>query len=313
MSGGWSWFVIVLVASNIIGCGLLLWYTARRRPGQPAAEETGHVWDGITEYNKPLPRWWINLFYLTIVFSIGYLFWYGGWGDYEGTSGWTSRGEHAAASAESEEKLSALFAGFEGKPLQALVQDEDALRLGRSIFANNCATCHGSDARGAKGFPDLSNAHWQWGGEPEQVLQTILHGRQAAMPALGTAIGGEQGTTEVAVYVQQLAGRKVDERLASRGKARFDMVCAACHGVQGTGNPALGAPDLTDGEWLYGSDFDSIRATIANGRTGQMPAHVDIIGEARARLVAAWVLSLSLPEEELVAAATAAAQGTGAQ
>src|SRR5690606_16776624 len=168
-----------------------------------------------------------------------------------------------------------------------------ALQLGGSVFANNCATCHGSDARGAKGFPNLADGLWQWGGEPDRVLETILHGRTAAMPALGAALGGEQGITETAVYVQSLSGQKADTLLAARGKARFEMLCAACHQADGTGNPLVGAPDLTDSEWLYGGDFDTIRDTIANGRNGQMPAHAGIIGESRARLVAAWVLSLS--------------------
>ena len=311
MSGGWNIFVIVLVVSNVLGCAWLLWWTSRRRPGQPAATDTGHVWDGITEYNKPLPRWWIILFYLTIVYSVGYLAWYGGFGTYAGASGWSSAGEHAEASEAAERKLQAVFAAFDEVPLEQLVHDERALKLGASVFANNCATCHGADARGARGFPNLADGRWQWGGEPDRVLETVLHGRTGAMPALGGAIGGEQGITEVTVHVQRLAGQRVDARLAASGKAKFEAVCAACHGAGGTGNPLLGAPDLTDAEWLYGGDFDSIRATIANGRSGVMPAHADIIGEQRARLVAAYVLSLG-PEGSAVALPPGGGAGAGA-
>ena len=311
MSDGWNIFVIALVVGNVLGCAWLLWWTSRRRPGQPAAADTGHVWDGITEYNKPLPRWWIILFYLTIVFSVAYLAWYGGFGSYAGSSGWTSEREHAAASEAAEQKLQALFAGFSDQPLEALAHDARALQLGASVFANNCATCHGSDARGAKGFPNLADGRWQWGGEPERVLETVLHGRTGIMPALGGAIGGEQGITEVTVYVQGLSGQRVDARLSAAGKAKFEGVCAACHGADGRGNPMLGAPNLTDAEWLYGGDFDSIRNTIANGRNGMMPAHADIIGEQRARLVAAYVLSLSAGQSDAAAEAGAGAAATG--
>lgn len=313
MSAAWSWFVIALVALNIGGCVALLWYTSKRRAGQHAAEDTGHVWDGdLTEYNKPLPRWWIILFYITIVFSLAYLTWYGGWGDYAGTSGWSSRGELGKDQAEAEARMASLFAEFDQRPLAELVHDPRALELGASVFANNCATCHGSDARGAKGFPNLADGRWQWGGEPEQVLHTVLHGRTAAMPALGAALGGDQGITETAVYVQSLSGQKADPLLAARGKARFETLCAACHQADGSGNPLLGAPDLGDREWLYGGDFDSIRHSIAHGRNGQMPAHADIIGESRARLVAAWVLSLSAdPQAEAAGAAAPSTGGSG--
>lgn len=290
MSAFWSWFIIVLVVINIAGCAWLLWQTSKRPKGESPEDTTGHVWDGdLREYNKPLPKWWINLFYLTIAFSIGYLVWYPGMGRFAGTSGWTSAGEHDADVAAAQEKLAPLFARFEGRPIDEIARDDEALELGRSIFGNYCATCHGSDARGAKGFPNLVDGNWQWGGEPEAILQTVLHGRQAAMPPFAAVLGNDQAVTEVAVYVQSLSGQKVDPALAAAGKPRFAMVCTACHGAEGKGNPMLGAPNLTDRVWLYGGDFDTIRTAIVNGRNGQMPAHKDILGETRARLVAAWV------------------------
>lgn len=294
MSAFWSIFIIVIVAINIVGCVALLWYTSRRRDGGGAEDTTGHVWDeDLTEYNKPLPRWWIILFYLTILYSIGYLIYYPGMGSFEGTSGWTSQGEHDEAKAEADARMAAMFARFEGRELTALAQDEEALRHGQSVFANHCATCHGSDARGARGFPNLVDESWQWGGTPDQVLASILNGRQGVMPALGAAMGGDQGVTETVVYVQSLSGQKVDQALATAGKQRYQTLCVACHGPEGKGMAALGAPDLTDDIWLYGGDFESIRTTLVQGRNGQMPAHGPLIGEARSRLVAAWVLAQS--------------------
>jgi len=292
MSAFWTWFIIILVVINIAGCAWLLWWTSIRRPGE--AETTGHVWDGdLREYNKPLPKWWINLFWITIVFSIGYLIWYPGLGGIEGYGRWTSAGEHDAKRAENEAKLAPLFAKFEGQTIPQLAGNEEALRLGQSVFANHCAMCHGSDGRGAKGFPNLVDGVWQWGGEPEQILTSVLAGRQAAMPPFAAVLGSEQAVNEVAVYVQSLSGQRVDPALAAAGKPRFEMICAACHGREGTGMTALGAPNLTDGVWLYGGDFDSIRTAITHGRNGYMPPHEPIIGNDRARLVAAWVYHLN--------------------
>ncbi|MGY6519841.1 MAG: cytochrome-c oxidase, cbb3-type subunit III [Lysobacteraceae bacterium] len=298
MSAFWSWFIIVLVVINIAGCAWLLWWTAKRRPGDPAPEQTSHYWDGdITEYNKPLPKWWINLFWLTILFSIGYLVWYPGLGNFAGIGGWSSAGQHDADVAAFEARMAPLLARFEGQPIDVLARDPDAVAMGRSVFGNYCATCHGSDARGARGFPNLADGAWNWGGSPEQILTSIIDGRQGVMAPMGAVLGSEQAITEVVVYTQSLSGRRVDPQLAAAGQPRF-AVCAACHGAEGRGNTALGAPDLTDGIWTYGGDFASIRESIVNGRHGEMPPHGPIIGETRARLVGAWVWSLSHPDGE---------------
>ncbi len=294
MSATWSWYVIALVALNIGAYTWLLWWTARRRPGDPKPDETSHVWDGdLTEYNKPLPRWWINLFYLTIAFAIGYLIWYPGLGAFAGTSKWTSAAEHDAQAKLAQEQLNQAFGHFADMPIERIAQDPEALRLGRSIFANTCSTCHGSDAKGARGFPNLTDNDWLWGGAPEDILATVLHGRQGLMPPFVDVVGGETGATEVAVYVQSLSGRKVDPALAAAGKPKFEMVCVACHGADGKGNTLLGAPNLTDDIWLYGSEFATIRDAVLKGHDGQMPAHEPIIGPMRARLVAAWVWAQS--------------------
>lgn len=292
MSTSWSTYVIALAVANIIGCLWLLWWTARRRPGDRSPEgTTGHVWDGnIAELEKPMPRWWLNLFYGTVVFAIGYLVIFPGLGSFAGTRGWTSDGELAAQRAEADAALKPKFARFAGRSVAELALDPDAAQLGHSVFAHHCTMCHGSDAKGAAGFPNLTDNDWLWGGDPETILATVREGRRAAMPPWGQALG-EKGVTETAVYVQSLSGQPADATLARAGEAHFKQLCVACHGPDGKGNPALGAPNLTDKVWLYGDSFREIATSIRDGRSGQMPAHKDILGDDRARLVAAWVVA----------------------
>lgn len=293
MSAGWSWFVLILTIANILGCLWLLWWTRRKRGDKPEGETTGHVWDGdLVEGNKPMPRWWINLFYITIVFAFAYLLYYPGLGAFEGLGGWTSQKKHAADVAAAQAKLEPILARFRAEPIAALAANHEAIELGRSVFANNCAMCHGSDARGARGFPNLTDADWQWGGDPDTVLATVTGGRQAAMPAWGPVLG-EAGVAATAAYVQSLSGQPADAKLAAAGAQNFQTYCISCHGPDGHGNPLLGAPNLTDRTWLYGGDAATITQTITGGRTGQMPAHGVLIGEDRARLAAAWVLAQS--------------------
>lgn len=313
MSTGWSWFVIALVVLNIAGCVWLLWWTARRRPGDPAPTDTSHIWDeDLTEYNKPLPRWWINLFYLTIVFSVAYIAWYGGLGDYEGYAKWSSQREHAAEKTRQDARLQKTFAQYEGKPISAIAQDPRAIVLGRSIFNNTCATCHGSAAQGAVGYPNLSDDIWHWGGEPEQVLQTVLDGREGVMPEWSkvlTGMGGENAVDYVASYVMALGDEKAmkGNYMAAQGKKLYEGVCVACHAADGTGNLAMGAPSLVDDYWLYGDSKQAIVESIAKGRHGVMPAHRELLGETRSRLVAAYVWSLSNPGKPGAAATVAGA------
>jgi cytochrome c oxidase cbb3-type subunit 3 len=296
VSAGWSWYVAILTVANILGCLWLLWWTRRSRGDKPEGETTGHVWDGdLVEGNKPMPRWWINLFYITIVFAFAYLLWYPGLGAFAGVGGWTSQKMHAEDVAAAQAKLEPILARFRGEPVALLAANDEAVSLGRSVFANNCATCHGSDARGARGFPNLTDADWQWGGEPDTVLATVLNGRQAAMPPFGTVLDND-GLKATAAYVQSLSGLPVDPAMAAAGSAHFQALCVACHGAEGRGNPLLGAPNLTDTTWLYGGSGATIVETIANGRSGQMPAHAELIGEDRARLAAAWVLAQGPPE-----------------
>ncbi|MFT4178409.1 MAG: cytochrome-c oxidase, cbb3-type subunit III [Thermomonas sp.] len=299
MTTGWSWYVIALIVLNISGCVWLLWWTAKRRPGDPKPEDTSHVWDGdLTEYNKPLPKWWINMFYLTILFSIGYLVWYPGFGNFAGHSKWTSQAEHDADAARANARLEKTFAPYQGQPIDVLARDPRAVKLGSSIFGNTCATCHGSTAQGATGYPNLTDNIWHWGGTPEAILQTVLDGREGVMPPWGSILegmGGKDATDYVIAHVRKLAGQSGDQNdfAAARGKTLYDGVCVACHGPDAKGNQTLGAPDLTDAYWMYGDSRESLRATINNGRHGTMPAHRALLGETRARLVAAYVWSLS--------------------
>ena len=307
MSDFWSWFLIALVVLNLVGCVWLLWYTSKQRNSSlPTGETTGHVWDGdVTEYNKPLPRWWINLFYLTIAFTIGYFVVYPGFGKAEGSLGWSSQKQHDAEKAKADAAFAERYSQFATMPIAEIAASSEALAVGRNLFANNCAQCHGSDARGARGFPNLTDTAWLYGKDEATMLATITHGRIGVMPALGAAIGDDAAVTAVATYVQSLSGTTVDPALASVGKSKFDLVCAACHGTEGKGNPALGAPNLTDADWLYAPDLATIREGIIKGRNGQMPAFEPVLGADRVRLVAAYVHSLS--GEPVLAAAPAAA------
>ncbi len=296
MSAGWGIFVALLVLINVVGALWLLFATAKRAP-EKEEDTTGHVWDeDLSEYNNALPRWWLGMFLLTVVFAAGYLVFYPGFGTVAGTLGWTSTGEVKADLAENNRKLEAVFSRFRDRSVEELEHDPEALNFGRNVFVNNCAACHGSDARGAKGYPNLADGDWLYGGAPDQVIATILNGRGGVMPPLGAALG-DQGVNEVANYVLTLSGGKADPALAEAGKARFITICAACHGPEGKGNIAIGAPNLTDNIWLYGSTLDDIKASVRDGRSGKMPAWEPIIGKDRARLVGAWVLAQSHSDE----------------
>jgi len=305
MSAAWSWYVIVLTVVNIAGLIWLLLATARKASpdGKAPTDTMGHVWDGdLQELNNPLPRWWLWLFVLTIVFGVGYLVVYPGLGNFSGTFGWTSTGEVQRTLADTHDRLETLYAGFRDRELDELARDPAAVKVGRNVYANNCAACHGSDARGADGYPNLVDADWLYGGEPETILASVEKGRHGLMPPLAATLPGS-GVEEVAHYVLSLSSREHDKRLALLGKPKFEMICAACHGVEGTGNHALGAPNLADDIWLYGQgDIASIRDAIVHGRAGVMPAWGPLIGNDRARLATAWILAQAAENAEAEAA-----------
>jgi cytochrome c oxidase cbb3-type subunit 3 len=293
MSRFWSAFITILSIVNVLACGWLIWWTARSRPNEvDKGEVIDHVWDGdLQERNNPMPRWWLWLFYLCMIFSIVYFILYPSLGSYAGTLGWTQAGQYEAEVAAANEKYGPMYAAYAGREIPDLTQDPKALALGHSLFVHNCTTCHGSDGRGAVGFPNLTDDDWLYGGDPQTIEQTITNGRQGVMPALGSTLG-EEGVEEVIAYVLSLSGRESDPGKLARGQTRF-AVCAACHGADGKGTPALGAPNLTDDIWLYGGSEESIRQTIMGGRNGNMPAHAEWLGADKIRVLAAYVYSLS--------------------
>lgn len=295
MTAFWHWYVVIITLAVTAALVWLFYGTSRMRVEETPDSEgtTGHVWDeDLCEYNNPMPRWWLWMFYISAIFSVLYLVLYPGLGRYEGVLGWSQEKQHDEQVARAAQDFASAYGELAAMPVEELAQTPHALEAGRNIFAHNCSTCHGSDARGAEGYPNLTNNQWIWGGEPERVLETIQHGRQALMTPFGDMLS-DQEITRTATYVQQLGGRRADATMAAAGKKVFDMHCVACHGPDGTGNIHLGAPDLTAGVYTYGGDLNTIRTTIRSGRNGQMPAQLELLGEARTRLVAAYVLSLN--------------------
>ena len=296
MSSGWSIFVVVVTLANILACvWLLRWAAKPRHAGEKigGGSDTGHTWDtDLREYNNPMPRWWLWLFYGTVVFGLIYLVLFPGLGNFAGVKGWSQAQRYHDERAAVESRAAALLAPFASMTLPELAANAQAMSTAHNLFQNNCAQCHGSDGGGARGFPNLTDGDWQWGGDPDTILQTIIAGRMGVMPPWGEVLGPE-GVEQVVAYVQQLSGQPADATAAAAGQVHFQTVCAACHGMDGKGNPLLGAPNLADGTWLYGGDADSIRATVLKGRNNQMPAFQDKLGEQRVRLLAAYVLKLS--------------------
>jgi cytochrome c oxidase cbb3-type subunit III len=295
---GQSLFIVILTVGNIAGAMWLLWWT-RRSPGEGATTEhtTGHVWDeDLRELNNPLPRWWLWLFIITVVFGVAYFVLYPGLGTWKGTLNWSSSSEHAAESKLNAERIERTLAPFAAKSVPDLSADAAALNIGRNLFLNNCATCHGSDGGGAPGFPNLTDQDWLWGGDPDTVLATIGHGRTGTMPPWGEVLGA-RGVEDMLSYVIGLSGRKLEAGDPRVGKAKFAELCAACHGPDAKGNPALGAPNLTDAIWLHGGSLAAVRDTIEKGHTGIMPPHLERLGETRVKLLAAYALSLGRPDE----------------
>lgn len=290
----WHWWVIGITIFTILASlWLLRWTKNAANDGDDATGTTGHVWDeDLVELNNPLPRWWLQLFYITIIFAFIYLALFGGLGNIGGYLGWSQEGQYEAEMQTAMEAQEAVFSRYRQMDNQTLMADAEANATGQRLYANSCAMCHGSDARGAKGFPNLADNDWLYGDSFDAVMHSIAKGRVGAMPVM---VGGldDDALGDLVVYVQSLSGQKADAQLAANGKKSFDMLCVACHQADGSGNQALGAPRLNDDIWLYGGDPATIRETLTLGRNGNMPAHENLMSEDRQRLVAAYVLSLS--------------------
>ena len=290
----WHWYIALLTIASILGCiWLLIWMSSGKPPAGEETMTSGHTWDGdLTELNNPMPRWWLGLFYISIAFSGFYLLLYPGLGSFGGLLEWSSSDEYKQEVAEVEARVGPLFARYQQQDIASLSQDADANRIGERLFASYCATCHGADARGARGFPNLRDGDWLWGGEPEQIKASIRHGRQGLMPAWKLPLGGDTGVEEVTQYLLSLSGRATLNDYAVNGEKRFKLFCVACHGQDAGGNIAMGAPNLRDNTWLYGGSASRIAESIANGRNGQMPAHGDFLGEAKLHLLTAYIYGL---------------------
>lgn len=293
MSNFWSAWIIFLTAANIYACWWLVRWTVKPRADEAVeGDVTGHTWDGLQEFNNPLPKWWLQMYYITIIFSVGYLALYPGLGSFPGLLGWTQQNQHAREIIAADEKYGPIFAQFSDQSVEDLASNEEAVKLGRSLFATYCTVCHGSDAAGARGFPNLTDGDWLYGGEPAAIKASIANGRTGVMPA-HTAIIGEDGVDQVTNYVLTLAGREADAAKAEAGKKHYDTICVACHLPDGTGNKALGAANLTDETWLYGGSEGVIKKTIAEGRTGVMPPQQEFLGDDKIHLLTTYVYSLS--------------------
>lgn len=294
MSNAWSWYIIILTLANVLGCIWLIRWTSKPVAGEvKSGEVTGHTWDdNLQEFNNPLPRWWLWMFYITIVFGLVYFVLYPALGNFKGMLGWSQTQEYDKEISRANAAYGPIFAGYSKQDITALTKNADAMRAGQRLFLNYCATCHGSDAGGAKGFPSLRDGDWLYGGTPDAIKASILDGRHGIMPPMGAALG-EKGIDEVTEYVMSLSGRQVNAELAGAGKTRFESMCAACHMPDGKGNPAIGAANLTDNVWLYGRSAVSIKNVIRDGRQGIMPSHRAFLGVDKSHLLAAYVYSLS--------------------
>lgn len=296
VSSFWGQFITVI---TLVGIGFCLWllYTQRAWLGKVVKEEddTGHVWDGtLTELNTPVPRWWTVMYILFCVFALGYLFLYPGLGTYAGKLAYTSAGQVKADQDRLNEQIKPIYARFNEMPITEVAHDAEAREIGQRLFLNNCAQCHGSDAKGAASFPSLVDNDWLYGGEPDQIAHTIAKGRHGIMPPWGAVINPTEAAN-IAQYVRSLSGLASDDLRVVPGKRGYDTYCVACHGAEGKGNTALGAPNLTDGVWLFGSSEASIVSTIINGRENMMPAQEGILNEDQIRILTAWVWGLSNP------------------
>ena len=292
-SGFWDLYITVISLASIVACAVFLKMQSVRKAIE--ADTTGHVWDeNIQEYNNPMPRWWAWLFYITVVFSLGYLVLYPGLGSYQGTLGWSQLGQFEEETEAANAQFGPLYDKYAKLEVAQVAKSREALAIGQKLFLNNCAQCHASDGGGSRGFPNLTDKDWLWGGAPEAIKTSITEGRRGVMPPFGPVLG-EQGVRDAAHHVLSLSNSARDSIRAARGKEKFEQLCIACHGADGKGNQGLGAPNLSDGIWLHGASEAAIVEQITKGRQNQMPAHKELLSPARIHLLTAYVISLSAP------------------
>ena len=293
MSNFWSWYVIIITVGNMVACFWLIKWATRRRSGEAAeGDVTGHTWDdNLQEFNNPLPRWWLWLFYITLVFGFIYFALYPGLGNVQGQFGWSQVKEYQQEMDTADKTYSPIFAKYAQTDVATLAKDSEAMQAGKRLYLSYCSVCHGSDAGGAKGFPNLADNDWLYGGTDEAIKTSIMNGRMGVMPPHSHL--DEATIDNVTAFVLSMSGREVDNGKAEAGKAVFEQNCAVCHNADGKGNYMFGAPNLTDNTWLYGASEGVVKQSIRNGRNGQMPAHGEFLGADKVHLLTAYVYSLS--------------------
>lgn len=293
VSDFWAIYVAGITLVSILACALLLWFASKAKAATHNDNTTGHVWDGdLREMNNPLPRWWVWLFIITIVFALVYLAMYPGAGAYKGGLGWTSVGQLQAELDKGNKETEPLYTKFQNMKPEDVSKDPQAMAIGERLFMNNCAQCHGSDARGSKGFPNLTDTDWLHGGTPDKIVETLTKGRIGMMPPMAAAVGTPDDVRNLANYVLSLSGSPHDSLKAALGKSKFGA-CAACHGADGKGMQALGSANLTDDIWLHGWGENAVVAMINNGKTNQMPAWSSRLTESQIHVLASYVWGLS--------------------
>jgi len=298
MPAFWAWFVAAGTIAFTIWCVWLIRWAGKQGPQNREDEDlVGHKWDGdLEEWNNPAPKWWLYLYFGTIAWGAAYLIIYPGLGITEGLLNWSQQGQYEEEMLAAEARYAPIYERFAEMEFATLSRDPDAQKLGRSLFASYCTTCHGSDAHGATGYPNLTDDDWLWGDSEDAIIATITNGRNGVMTSWAASLGGDEGVGNMVNYVRSLSGLVEADEAAMTSQPMFSTVCAACHMPDGTGNTALGAPDLSDDTWLYGSSTEAIYTTIADGRLGVMPPHGEFLGDKRTRILAAYVYSLSNPE-----------------
>lgn len=297
----WEWFIIIPTLGGILGCFLLVvWLREDSSKSDDREVKTmGHVWDeDLAEYNNPLPSWWLYMFYIALISATTYLVLYPGLGSYAGVLGWTKIKQYEQEVEDADNRYGPIYAKYAKEPIAELAKNPDAVRLGKSLFMTYCTICHGSDAGGVPGFPNLRDHDWLYGGTPEAIQTTIMNGRKGNMPNAKTNnLNTEADIDNVVEYVLSLSGKTHDATAAVKGKETFNKVCFACHGMDAKGNQMLGAPNLTDDIWLYGGSKATIKETITKGRQANMPAHGEFLGQDKVHLLASYIYSLSMKKD----------------
>jgi cytochrome c oxidase cbb3-type subunit 3 len=292
ISSGWAIFVTVTVIASLIFCIFVL-VGASKRVAMADDNSTGHIWDGdLKEMNNPLPRWWMGLFVLTVAFAVLYLALYPGLGSGQGTLNWSSVGQLQTENEKARETMAPVYAAFTNMSAEDMAKNPQAMAIGERLFANTCAQCHGADAHGSKSFPNLTDNDWLGGSGPEYIAKTIKEGRKGVMPVMAGAVGTPEDVRNVANYVLSLSGGAHNSVAAQLGKTKF-AACAACHGPDGKGNQAIGAPNLTDKIWLHGWGEAAVMSMVNNGKTNVMPPQGARLTPEQIKVLAAYVWNLS--------------------